>query len=571
MQAIYDIAEICFQKKIDTVIISPGSRSAPLVLAFSRHSGIQKHVVLDERCAAYMALGMALTSGKTVALVCTSGTAALNFAPAIAEAFYLNIPLLILTADRPPEWTDQGDGQTIRQQNLYGNHVKKSYQLPAEYSPDSVWYINRTINEAINLSQNALKGPVHVNVPLKEPLYPADDAEIIYSKTRIIQRTETYDKILPSEWENIKNEFNNADKKILVLGQLPYNQDFIKELRLFIEGSGIPLIADVTGNAHFLKTDFIRHQDLFLSNLSLNEVEDLKPDLLISIGGSLISKHLKLFLRKQKPSQHWHISEGDNCPDTFGSLTRHIPVSPFAFLKKANRTASGLDTERNDSFVEKWTRAEENIEIHLETYQKTLPHSDFGIVFSLLQHLPNNSILHVANSMPIRYVNMIGLYKYIEVHSNRGTSGIDGCLSTAIGAAYKTTKQITLLIGDLAFFYDSNALFQESLPTNLKIIVLNNMSGNIFSMIDGPSHLPESQKYFETTHTRSIKFLAEGFGVKYLRCVDSGSIKKVFQELFNQDRCSILEVMTVPANNVSALKGFSTYLKAAPSLEISNH
>ena len=563
MQAIYDIAEICFQKKIDTVVISPGSRSAPLVLAFSRHDGIQKHIVLDERCAAYMALGMALASGKTVALVCTSGTAVLNFAPAIAEAFYLNVPLLVLTADRPPEWTDQADGQTIRQQNIYGNHVKRSFQLPSDYGPDSVWFINRTINEAINLSQNELKGPVHVNVPLKEPLYPSGDTTISYSKVRIIQRTETYSKILPTDWDNVKNEFNDSDKKVLILGQLPYNQDFIKELRLFIEGSGIPLIADVTGNAQFLKTDFIRHQDLFLSNISLTELEALKPDLLISMGGSLVSKHLKLFLRKQKPSLHWHISEGENCPDTFSALTRHVPVSPFAFLKKANRTASGLDTERNDSYADKWFQADKNVAFNLENYAKEVEHSDFSVVYSLLQNLLNNSILHVANSMSIRYVNFFGLNKNIEVHSNRGTSGIDGCLSTAIGAALKTTKPVTLLIGDLAFFYDSNALFQNSLPTNLKIIVLNNLSGNIFRILDGPSHLPEGEKYFETGHNKSVKFLVEGFGLKYFVISDSNNLKKSIQELQNHPDFGVLEIMTDPGKNVTSLKGFSNYLKSA--------
>ncbi|MBC7389842.1 MAG: 2-succinyl-5-enolpyruvyl-6-hydroxy-3-cyclohexene-1-carboxylic-acid synthase [Opitutaceae bacterium] len=562
MQAIYDIAEICFQKKIDTVVISPGSRSAPLVLAFSRLDRIQKHIVLDERCAAYMALGMALSTGKTVALVCTSGTAALNFSPAIAEAFYLNVPLLVLTADRPPEWTDQADGQTIRQQNIYGNHVKRSYQLPSDYSADSVWFINRTINEAINLSQNEVKGPVHVNIPLKEPLYPSAETEITYSKTRIIQRTETYSKILPTEWDNVKNEFNNSDKKVLILGQLPYNQEFIKELRLFIEGSGIPLIADVTGNGNFLKTDFIRHQDLFLSNLTRKEIEDLKPDLLISMGGSLVSKNLKIFLRKNRPSLHWHISEGDHCPDTFCSLTRHLPVSPFAFLKKANRTASGLDTERNDNYADKWVQADKNVALNLENYCKEVEHSDFGVVYSLLQNLPNNSILHVANSMSIRYVNFFGLNKNIEVHSNRGTSGIDGCLSTAIGTALKTNKQVTLLIGDLAFFYDSNALFQNSLPANLKVIVLNNLSGNIFRMIDGPSHLPEGEKYFETGHTKSVKFLVEGFGLKYFAMNDSANFKKSFQELQNYIDFGVLEIMTDPGKNVAALKGFSNFLKS---------
>ena len=564
MQSIYDIAEICARKGIDTVVISPGSRSAPLVLAFSRHPKIEKHVVLDERCAAYLALGMALTSGKTVALVCTSGTATLNFAPAVAEAFYLDIPLLILTADRPPEWIDQADGQTIRQQNLYGSHVKKSFQLPADYShPDSVWHINRAVNEAINLTQSSVKGPVHINIPLREPLYPSEETPIGYSDVRIIQRTESYKKVLPSDWDQMKEEFNHSDRRVLVLGQQTYSQEFIKELRIFVEATGTILIADVLANTHFLKGDFVRHQDLFLANLLPQQLESLKPDMLITIGGSLISKHLKLFIRKYQPEIHWHVGEGDSCPDTFRALTRHVPVSPFAFLKTANRTASGFDTERNEVFSYLWHGADKIIGLKLKEYQKEIPFSDFSSAFQLIQLLPSNSIFHVANSMSVRYANFIGLHKAIEVHSNRGTSGIDGCLSTAMGTALKTTKTVTLLIGDLAFFYDSNAFFQDQIPENLKIVVINNRSGNIFKMIDGPAHLPESEKYFETKHQRSVQFLVEGFGVKYIQANEQATLKKNIQELFSQPGCAVLEINTNSAQNVAALKGFSEYLKRA--------
>jgi 2-succinyl-5-enolpyruvyl-6-hydroxy-3-cyclohexene-1-carboxylate synthase len=562
LQAIYDIAEICAKKGVDTVVISPGSRSAPLVLGFARHPQIQKHVVVDERCAAYMAMGMAQTFNKAVALICTSGTAALNFAPAIAEAYYLGVPLLILTADRPMEWVDQADGQTIRQQNLYGQHVKRSYQLPSDYShADSAWFTNRVLNEAINLALSPVQGPVHVNVPLREPLYPAIDKEITYSEVRILQRTNTYNKILPADWEAIKSEFNRSDKKLLVLGQYSYNPEFIKELRAFAESSNIPIVADVTANAHFLRGDIVKHQDLFLAHLSQEQLASLQPDMLISMGGSLVSKHLKLFLRKYKPAVHWHISEGDTSPDTFRTLTRHIPVSPFAFLKKANRTASGLDTERNEDFSYLWHGADKIIGLKLKEYQKEIAFSDFSSTFQLLQNMPANSLLHVSNSMAIRYVNFIGMNKQVEVYSNRGTSGIDGCLSTAIGSAMKTSKQVTLLIGDLAFFYDSNALFQQVLPDNLKIVVLNNHSGNIFKVIDGPSHLPEGERYFETKHQLSVQFLAAGYGIPFSQASEGFSLKKSLQEMYAQAGSSILEITTDPSQNVGALKEFYQYLK----------
>ncbi len=563
MQSIYDIAEICAQKGIDTVVISPGSRSAPLVLAFARHPRIEKHVVVDERCAAYMAVGMAQTSGKPVALVCTSGTAALNFAPAVAEAYYLGVPLLVLTADRPLEWVDQADGQTIRQQNVYGSHVKRSYQLPSDFShADSHWFVNRILNEAINIAFSPLQGPVHVNVPLREPLYPAEDVSIHYSGVRILKRTNTYAKIHPTDWEEMKYEFNSAEKKLLILGQHGYSQEFTKELRVFVESSSIPLVADVTANAHFLKGDFVRHQDLFLAHLTPEQLASLQPDMLISMGGSLVSKHLKLFLRKFKPSIHWHVSEGEQSPDTFRTLTRHIPTSPFAFLKKANRTASGLDTDRNEGFEYLWHGANKIIGLKLKEYQTEMAFSDFAATSQLLPLLPANSILHVSNSMAIRYVNFLGIHKTVEVYCNRGTSGIDGCLSTAIGTALKTSKQVTLLIGDLAFFYDSNALFQESLPDNLKIVVLNNRSGNIFRVIDGPSHLPEGEKYFETKHHRSVQFLVAGFGIPYLQANEGSALKKSIQELFNHPSTAVLEIHTDAQQNVQALKGFAHYLQS---------
>jgi 2-succinyl-5-enolpyruvyl-6-hydroxy-3-cyclohexene-1-carboxylate synthase len=564
-QPIYDIAEICARKGIDSVVICPGSRSAPLVLGFARHEKVSKHVVVDERCAAYMALGMAQTSGKPVALVCTSGTAVLNFAPALAEAFYLGVPLLVLTADRPPEWLDQADGQTIRQQNVFGTHVKKSYQLPADYThQDSVWFVNRVINEAINLSQSPVQGPVHVNVPLREPLYPSHDAPIEYSNVRIFRRTQIYSKVHPNDWEVLKAEFNLADKKLLVLGQMAYSPEVIKELRAFVEDYNIPLVADVTSNAHFIRGDIVRHQDLFLANLTEKQLESLKPELLITMGSSVVSKHLKIYLRKYKPESHWHVAEGDTPPDTFRTLTRHVPTSVYAFLKKANRTASGLETDKNEDFAYLWHGVDKIVGLKLREYQKEIPFSDFSIAYQLLQYIPNNSVLHVSNSMAIRYVNFIGLTKQVEVYCNRGTSGIDGCLSTAIGAALKTTKTVTLLIGDLAFFYDSNALFQDHLPDNLRIVVLNNHSGNIFKVIDGPAHLPEGEKYFETKHTRSVGFLAKGFGVRYYHAEQHSNLKKMCQEMYNNPHCAILEVITDAAQNVEALKGFKNYLTKSP-------
>ena len=189
LQPVVNIAEICARKGVENVVLSPGSRCAPLTIAFARHPKLTVRTVSDERAAAFIALGMAQTTGKPTVLICTSGTAALNYAPAVAEAFFLQVPLLVLTADRPPEWIDQLDGQTIRQQQVYGQHIKRSFDFPvALENPDAVWHTERMVSEALNEAVAYPAGPVHINVPLREPFYPADGENLQYgTEVKVIE------------------------------------------------------------------------------------------------------------------------------------------------------------------------------------------------------------------------------------------------------------------------------------------------------------------------------------------------------------------------------------------------
>ena len=216
LQPIHNIAEICSRKNILDAILCPGSRSAALTISFVRHQNIKTYSISDERSAAFIGMGIAQQTGKTVALVCTSGTAAYNFAPAITEAFFQEIPLLILTADRPKEWIHQQDGQTIYQTEIFGKHVKKSYELPSDYShPDAVWHIERVVNEAINLTQTFPKGPVHINVPICEPFYPNESEEIIFDKNvRIINQIQPEFTLSSETWIELMEIWNNSDKKL---------------------------------------------------------------------------------------------------------------------------------------------------------------------------------------------------------------------------------------------------------------------------------------------------------------------------------------------------------------------
>ncbi|HAO50082.1 MAG TPA: 2-succinyl-5-enolpyruvyl-6-hydroxy-3-cyclohexene-1-carboxylic-acid synthase, partial [Runella sp.] len=335
LQSINNIAELCARKGVQNVVISPGSRSAALTLAFARHRSIKTKVIPDERVAGFVGMGMAQYSGQTVALVCTSGSAAYNLAPAVVEAFFQEIPLLVLTADRPKEWIHQQDGQTIYQNELYGKHVKKSFELPADYAhPDTNWYIERVLNEAINLSQTYPKGPVHVNVPIREPFYPTANEKITYDRNvRLVERLATQPTLSPETWHRLQEEFENTPRVLIAVGQLPPQSALWKILKEFSEEMGVPVLGDIISN---IPADdaFVRHHDVCLRPKNHEQLADLQPDLLITVGDSFISKNLKLFLRKFAPARHWHIKPTEQLIDTFQTLSLQVPVEPVYFFQK---------------------------------------------------------------------------------------------------------------------------------------------------------------------------------------------------------------------------------------------
>ena len=341
LQPIADIAEICHQKGIQDFILSPGSRCAPLTIALVRHPHITTRTIADERSAAFIALGMTLQTGKITGLVCTSGTAVLNYAPAVTEAYYQQIPLLILTADRPAEWVDQADGQTIRQNGIYSNHIKASYQLPSDYShPDAVWAIERTISEAINIANTEPKGPVHINIPLREPFYPEPGEEILYSSdVKVIRQLTTTTNLDEQSWQELTAEFSKYKTCLLVAGQINADEANIKKaVEAFSNKTNTPVVADITANLHGV-THLISHQDFILAKREEKVMEALKPDLLITVGASVLSKNLKLFLRNHTPKAHWHIELNTKPADAFQSMTLSVPLKADLFFKElAQRT-----------------------------------------------------------------------------------------------------------------------------------------------------------------------------------------------------------------------------------------
>ena len=574
LQPIVNLAELIYQKGIVDVIVCPGSRSAPLTLAVARHPNLQVRVMADERSAGFVALGIAQQSRTPVAIICTSGSATYNLAPAVVEAFFQQVPLLLLTADRPHEWLHQQDGQTIDQINLFAPHVKRSYDLPADYThPDSRWFIERSINEAVTLSRLAPAGPVHINVPVREQFYPALTESFQYGPVRVIDTLSAKPALPPETWHRLLNEWDESERTLLAVGQIPRNPDLLNVLQKISDEFGIPVVGEIISNLPINET-FITHSDTFLTLLPEENGNLLRPDLLITIGNSFLARNLKTFFRNYPAHRHWHIQPTvDRINDSFQSLTTLIPGEPLPFLEKLfadvdyQRFLQGDDDNDANEFLSRWQQADRQA---TRLVEKTLsapdqPMTDWSATQLILEHLPEGSVLHLANSMPVRYANYCGVRadKQIPVASNRGVSGIDGCLSTAVGAALATDQLVTLLIGDVAFFYDRNALWSAPVPHNLRIVLLNNDAGHIFRIIDGPGQQPELETYFETPHGYTAKNTADDANVTYQECNSLETLRSLLPDFFQPGTTAkLLELTTDKIRNQEQFMTYKTQIKS---------
>ncbi len=517
-QPIYDIAELCYRKGISQAVLCPGSRSAPLTLAFSRHPKITCRTFHDERSAGFIALGIAQASGRATALICTSGTAALNFGPAIAEAFYQHIPLVVFTADRPPEWIDQLDGQAIRQQYLYGPHVKRSFTLPSDYvHPDATWAVNRIVNEAINIANDAPWGPVHINCPFREPLYPTSSEKVKYSSVRVIEKAPSERTLEGNVQKKLTSTLFQSKRTLVVVGQHSLAEIPLPSLRK-LQKCAIPILGEVHSNTHSL-AGIIDKTDLFLGSIPEKTKSVLRPDLLITFGNSLLTRNLKTFLRQYPAADHWHISEDPVIADPLKNLTQHIQTSPGRFFEfMANALVDRTTSSQQKQYSNAWTRINAKAGELITGYLKQQSFDELDFVRDLLHSLPHGTRLHLASSMAIRYANLIGVHPSgdIEVFANRGTSGIDGCSSTAVGHALASVKPTVLLTGDVGFFYDRNAFWHSYPITNFAAAVINNHGGAIFRLIDGPGNLPETDEYFVGAQPLGARPLCQEHGLGYV-------------------------------------------------------
>jgi 2-succinyl-5-enolpyruvyl-6-hydroxy-3-cyclohexene-1-carboxylate synthase len=542
------VISACHQFKIETVVISPGSRNAPLTIGFSNHPEIETLSVVDERCAAFFALGIAQQTKKPVAVLCTSGSALLNYYPAVAEAFYSNIPLVILSADRPKHLIDIGDGQTIRQENIFENHILFSANLIENEKFKT--RNSQLIGEALQISVSQ-KGPVHINIPFDEPLYETVEEMKTFHFPHISMSSLDNSHI---KYDALATIWNSASKKIILVGVNYPDSDLHQLIDLYTHDNSVLILTETTSNLHHNKA--INSIDQLIFSLDETQFQELQPEVLITFGGMIISKKIKQFLRNYQPKHHWNIDE-KKATNTFFCLSEFIQTKPVDFFLEFNK----VTIQKESNYQPKWLQLRNEKRLKHAEYLLNTEHSDFKVFEQVLESVPVNCQLQISNSSIVRYAQLFSIDETNSVFCNRGTSGIDGSTSTAIGAAYVNKNQTVFITGDLSFFYDSNGLWNKNISKSFRIIIINNSGGGIFKIIPGPNST-NALKYFETPHCLTAEPLCKMYGFEYQKGFSTETVKEQLNGFYKtSDKPKILEIFTASEKNDLILKEYFKYIQ----------
>lgn len=506
---------------ITRCVLCPGSRNAPLSATLSAVESMSCRLVTDERSAGFVALGWALQAQEPVAVCVTSGSALLNLHPAAAEAYYRQAPLLIISADRPAAWIGQQDGQTLPQPGALGAMVKKSVHLP-EGDSDG-WHTNRLINEALLELRHHGDGPVHINLPLAEPLFNMKEAEL--PSPRVIRRVSAAH--LPQETLQLVRDL---PRRMILVGQCAADNTIPTQLPFSVVGE------------HLSNTSrTCSRPDTLIQHTPEAERAALSPDLLITVGGCVISKSLKTLLRKNPPRHHWHISADGEVCDTFCCQTLCIEGAPSELWPQLlDIPAAAPD------FLQRWQQ--EPAVFHG-------PYCGMSVVDAVMRRLPQNSVLHLGNSSAVRYAQLFPLPQGVHVECNRGVNGIEGCVSAAMGFAMADEERLqVLLCGDLSFFYDMNALWQGNIPPRVRILMLNNGEGGIFATIPNAPGIP----CVVAPHHTSAQAWAESCGFRYLAIRHAADADTAIDELLadNSSQPILAEAFTHAQTDADLLRRF---------------
>jgi len=546
---ILQLAALLKAHGVKKVVLCPGSRNAPIVHTLSGIEEFTCYPVTDERSAGFFAIGLSLQGGGPVVICCTSGSALLNLHPAIAEAYYQQIPLIVVSADRPAAWIGQMDGQTIPQPDVFGKLVKLSVNLPEIKNDEDEWYCNRLINEAIIETGHHGKGPVHINIPLSEPLFQFTAEEL--PKVRTITRYQglnVYDR----DYQGLIDRLNGYAKKMVVVGQMnliylfekKYSKPLYRQFAWLTEHLGNQTIPGIP----------IKNFDAALYGMTPEKQAEMVPQLLITYGGHIISKRLKTYLRNNPPAEHWHIAPDGKVADLYGCLNTVIEMDPFEFLEKI----AFMLENKSTSFPLLWENYCKEIP------EPVLPYSEASVIGEVIHRLPEPSALHLANSSTVRYAQLFKIAPSIEICCNRGVNGIEGTLSSAIGYAAASDKINFVAVGDLSFFYDMNALWNRKIGSNLRILLLNNGGGEIFHTLPGLKNEDQSKSFITGEHKTSAKGWAEERGFTYLKVTSQDELNAVLPQFVNPERGTsplLMEVFTDMENDTKLLKDYYHSLK----------
>lgn len=549
MHSAHQSAQLIFQalKKIGVsdVVISPGSRNSPLVMESLCYPEIKKHVLVDERSAAFFGLGITQRNNKPVALVCTSGSAVLNYSPAVVEAYYQKRPLLVISADRPSHLIDIGDNQTIRQAGALGNYTKKNLHLP-EGNPSK-----QAVEDLFSLfctSVHPPYGPIHLNVAFDEPLYEKSELKS-YTFPEVAAPAAQQQSMLELEKSILKSK-----KPMILLGQLNPDEKLLAYLTE-LEKKGWVVLSESISNV--FTTNTLACIDRFIHSFTEEEKEVFAPDLLLTIGTNVVSKKVKKWLREVLLDNHFHLGASPYEPNTFFQLKEWYRSQPSQLLAQLN-----FPPYEDNTFSNLWKEREARVKVIHHGLMKQLDFSDLWVYHQLVQLIPSNSVLQMGNSAVVRYQQLFDEIKNVKTFSNRGTSGIDGSLSTAVGYATANPKDLVFcLIGDISFFYDSNGLFQQQLPNNLKVVIINNHGGNIFRIIPGPSKVQDFETFIETQHSFSAKGICETFNVSYFEAKNKEEVLKQFEETMKMNKCTVMEIHTPAKKSSQTLKWYFSELR----------
>ncbi|MDE6489816.1 MAG: 2-succinyl-5-enolpyruvyl-6-hydroxy-3-cyclohexene-1-carboxylic-acid synthase, partial [Muribaculaceae bacterium] len=505
------LAELLTCHGVSRAVMSPGSRNLPLLIALGRSSKIVTDMVVDERTAAFAALGMAVATGKPVALACTSGSALLNYAPAVAEAYYRHIPLIIVSADRPAEWIDQDDSQTIRQAGALANIVKRSYDIPDNCTtPVAMWYANRQINDALIEAQRGCRGPVHINIQLSEPLNRLTDEPLPAEAMRMIEMPQAHPCIDDSRLDELRYAMASSDKTMVIAGFMQPDPMLAEALTRIAAMPNVAVLTESISNQHV--DGAIECIDLTVSGIHDDMIDSYRPDTVITLGGALVSRYIKQLLRNHPPRRHWHVGHTPVTVDCLQSLTMRIDMNPADLFARLSSTII-TDKAAESSYRALWQSLYARRIARRNRIVAALPWCDLAAFSEILPRIPAHCDLQLSNGTPIRYAQLLAdLTSVNRADCNRGVSGIDGSTSTAIGAAMASGIPTLLITGDMSAQYDMGAMALRGVPSSFRMIVIDNGGGGIFRFIASTSGIAERERLFGDPVNMPVAGLAAAFG-----------------------------------------------------------